>query len=87
MGLRDEKMLTNGEPEEVRPEPRGDPITVIREQCQQIEKCMAYRARLETCEERVTSRSNTQETCTEELFDFLHSRDHCVAHKLFNKLK
>uniref|UniRef100_V9LGM9 Cytochrome b-c1 complex subunit 6 n=1 Tax=Callorhinchus milii TaxID=7868 RepID=V9LGM9_CALMI len=89
MGLRDEKMLTNGEPEEAEEEEEDivDPITVIREQCEQIEKCMAYRARLETCEERVTSRSNTQETCTEELFDFLHSRDHCVAHKLFNKLK
>ncbi|CAH6882764.1 LOC101841714 [Phodopus roborovskii] len=29
----------------------------------------------------------TEEDCTEELFDFLHARDHCVAHKLFNRLK
>ena len=29
----------------------------------------------------------TEEDCTEELFDFLHARDHCVAHKLFKNLK
>ncbi|XP_010004990.1 PREDICTED: cytochrome b-c1 complex subunit 6, mitochondrial [Chaetura pelagica] len=39
------------------------------------------------CDARVSSRSQTEEQCTEELFDFLHARDHCVAHKLFKKLK
>uniref|UniRef100_A0A8C6I738 Ubiquinol-cytochrome C reductase hinge domain-containing protein n=1 Tax=Mus spicilegus TaxID=10103 RepID=A0A8C6I738_MUSSI len=29
----------------------------------------------------------TGEDCTEELFGFLHARDHCVAHKLFKNLK
>ncbi|XP_010181330.1 PREDICTED: cytochrome b-c1 complex subunit 6, mitochondrial, partial [Mesitornis unicolor] len=45
------------------------------------------RERLEQCDARVSSRSQTEEQCTEELFDFLHARDHCVAHKLFKKLK
>uniref|UniRef100_A0A2K5K959 Ubiquinol-cytochrome C reductase hinge domain-containing protein n=1 Tax=Colobus angolensis palliatus TaxID=336983 RepID=A0A2K5K959_COLAP len=34
--------------------------------------------RLDLCDEH---------DCTGELFDFLHARDHCVAHKLFNNLK
>lgn len=56
-------------------------------QCEQTEKCVKARERLELCDARVSSRSHTEEQCTEELFDFLHARDHCVAHKLFNKLK
>ncbi|XP_019483523.1 PREDICTED: cytochrome b-c1 complex subunit 6, mitochondrial isoform X2 [Hipposideros armiger] len=64
-----------------------DPLTTVREQCEQTEKCVKARERLELCDERVSSRSHTEEDCTEELFDFLHARDHCVAHKLFNSLK
>uniref|UniRef100_A0A8D0L5Y1 Ubiquinol-cytochrome C reductase hinge domain-containing protein n=1 Tax=Sphenodon punctatus TaxID=8508 RepID=A0A8D0L5Y1_SPHPU len=52
-----------------------------------MEKCVQARERLETCTARVLSRSRTEETCTEELFDFLHARDHCVAHKLFKSVK
>uniref|UniRef100_A0A2K6BR71 Ubiquinol-cytochrome C reductase hinge domain-containing protein n=2 Tax=Cercopithecinae TaxID=9528 RepID=A0A2K6BR71_MACNE len=37
-------------------------------------KCVKAQERLELCDEH-------------ELFDFLHARDHCVAHKLFNNLK
>ncbi|XP_050658063.1 cytochrome b-c1 complex subunit 6, mitochondrial isoform X3 [Macaca thibetana thibetana] len=82
MGLEDErKMLTeSGDPEK-------DPLTTVREQCEQLEKCVKARERLELCDERVSSRSRTEEDCTEELLDFLHARDHCVAHKLFNNLK
>lgn len=56
-----------------------DPLTTLREQCEQIEKCVKARERLELCNERVSSRSQTEEQCTEELFDFLHARDHCVS--------
>ncbi|XP_077841729.1 cytochrome b-c1 complex subunit 6, mitochondrial isoform X2 [Macaca mulatta] len=82
MGLEDErKMLTeSGDPEK-------DPLTTVREQCEQLEKCVKARERLELCDKRVSSRSRTEEDCTEELLDFLHARDHCVAHKLFNNLK
>uniref|UniRef100_A0A8D2M1S9 Ubiquinol-cytochrome C reductase hinge domain-containing protein n=1 Tax=Zonotrichia albicollis TaxID=44394 RepID=A0A8D2M1S9_ZONAL len=48
-------------------------------QCEQIEKCVKAREQLELCNERVASRSHTEEQCTEELFDFLHARDHCVS--------
>ncbi|XP_012631522.1 cytochrome b-c1 complex subunit 6, mitochondrial isoform X1 [Microcebus murinus] len=73
--------------EEEEEEELVDPLTTVREQCEQLEKCVKARERLELCDERVSSRSHTEEDCTEELFDFLHARDHCVAHKLFNSLK
>lgn len=56
-----------------------DPLTTLREQCEQMEKCVKARERLELCDARVSSRSETEEQCTEELFDFLHARDHCVS--------
>ncbi|KAE8610036.1 hypothetical protein XENTR_v10011994 [Xenopus tropicalis] len=64
-----------------------DPLTTVREHCEQSEKCVKAREILELCETRVNSRSHTEEECTEELFDFLHARDHCVAHKVFKNLK
>ncbi|OWK64421.1 cytochrome b-c1 complex subunit 6, mitochondrial [Lonchura striata] len=79
-------MGQRGEPEEEEEE-LVDPLTTLREQCEQIEKCVKARERLELCNERVSSHPETEEQCTEELFDFLHARDHCVAHKLFSKLK
>ncbi|XP_044297418.1 cytochrome b-c1 complex subunit 6, mitochondrial [Varanus komodoensis] len=91
MGWQDEKALEgrSGDPkeEEEEEEELVDPLTTLREQCEKSEKCLKVRERLEQCDARVTSRSHTEETCTEELFDFLHARDHCVAHKLFSKLK
>lgn len=81
MGLEDEqRMLTgSGDPkeEEEEEEELVDPLTTVREQCEQIEKCIKARERLELCDQRVSSRSQTEEDCTEELFDFLHARDHC----------
>ncbi|XP_051868112.1 cytochrome b-c1 complex subunit 6, mitochondrial isoform X1 [Pristis pectinata] len=87
MGVEDEEVSNTGEPEDEEEEELVDPITTIREQCEQNEKCVQLRSRLDTCTERVNSRSQTEETCTEELFDFLHARDHCVAEQIFSKLK
>ncbi|XP_060132915.1 cytochrome b-c1 complex subunit 6, mitochondrial isoform X4 [Zootoca vivipara] len=96
MGWQDEKALEgrSGDPEvssarepEEEEEDLVDPLTTVREHCEQIEKCVKARERLEECNARVASKSHTEEKCTEELFDFLHARDHCVAHKLFSKLK
>lgn len=39
------------------------------------------------CNDRVNGRSRTTETCTEELFDYLHELDHCVSKTLWSKLK
>ncbi|KAM6129028.1 cytochrome b-c1 complex subunit 6, mitochondrial [Phoenicopterus ruber ruber] len=87
MGLRD-SVVHAGEPEEEEEEEElVDPLTTVREHCEQTEQCAKARERLELCDARVSSRSQTEEQCTEELFDFLHARDHCVAHKLFKNLK
>uniref|UniRef100_A0A3B3S585 Cytochrome b-c1 complex subunit 6 n=1 Tax=Paramormyrops kingsleyae TaxID=1676925 RepID=A0A3B3S585_9TELE len=84
----EEKMITNGEPDEVPTSTRvTDPLETVREKCEQTEHCVHTRERLEACESRVGSRSNTTEDCTEELFDFLHARDHCVSQKVFGSLK
>lgn len=56
-----------------------DPLDVMRQKCEEAEHCVQTRSRLEECETRVGSRSMTAEDCTEELFDFLHARDHCVS--------
>ena len=37
--------------------------------------CTKYNTELETCEARVGAKSNTTETCEQELYDFLHCRD------------
>ncbi|XP_035279772.1 cytochrome b-c1 complex subunit 6, mitochondrial-like [Anguilla anguilla] len=99
----EDKMITNGEPDDEEEEEGGpeedegeeeeeeedmvDPLDAIRQKCEQTEHCVHVRERLEACESRVNSRSRTEEDCTEELFDFLHARDHCVAHRLFNSVK
>eukprot|EP00079_Xenopus_tropicalis_P024418 XP_012817044.1 PREDICTED: cytochrome b-c1 complex subunit 6, mitochondrial isoform X2 [Xenopus tropicalis] len=70
----EEERAWEGEPEE-------DPLTTVREHCEQSEKCVKAREILELCETRVNSRSHTEEECTEELFDFLHARDHCVSNR------
>ncbi|XP_030879304.1 cytochrome b-c1 complex subunit 6, mitochondrial-like, partial [Leptonychotes weddellii] len=57
MGLEDErKMLTgSGDPkeEEEEEEELVDPLTTVREQCEQLEKCVKARERLELCDQRV----------------------------------
>uniref|UniRef100_A0A672PF20 Ubiquinol-cytochrome c reductase hinge protein n=1 Tax=Sinocyclocheilus grahami TaxID=75366 RepID=A0A672PF20_SINGR len=60
-------------------ETNPDPLETVREKCEQTEHCVHTRERLEACETRIGSRSETTEECTEELFDFLHARDHCVS--------
>lgn len=55
-----------------------DPLEAMRQKCAETEHCIHTQARLEQCETRVGSRSSTED-CTEELFDFLHARDHCVS--------
>lgn len=61
-----------------------DPLEVVRQKCEEVEHCVHTRERLEECETRVGSRSSTEEDCTEELFDFLHARDHCVSLTIVN---
>ncbi|XP_034970111.1 cytochrome b-c1 complex subunit 6, mitochondrial-like [Zootoca vivipara] len=89
VGWQDEKELEDqsGDPQEEEEEELLDPLTTVTEHCEQIEKCVKARELLEECNARLSSKSHTEEKCTEELFDFLHARDHCLAHKPFSKLK
>ncbi|KAB0362094.1 hypothetical protein FD754_006250 [Muntiacus muntjak] len=78
MGLEDEQRMLTGS---------GDPKEEEEEEEELVDPLKTARERLELCDERVSSRSQTEEDCAEQLFDFLHARDHCVAHRLFNILK
>eukprot|EP00049_Salpingoeca_infusionum_P022584 m.7679 g.7679 ORF g.7679 m.7679 type:complete len:98 (+) comp5272_c0_seq1:444-737(+) len=62
-----------------------DPLVQVKEKCEG--HCEKLKAALDECTARVESKSNTEETCTQELFDFLHCVDHCVAQNLFQQLK
>lgn len=64
-----------------------DPQQVLRERCSALPKCVSLQEKLDTCNDRVNSRSQTQETCLEELIDYVECVDHCVAETLFTKLK
>ncbi len=74
------------EEEEEEEEDLVDPAVAIKEACAD-EKCSKYRDRLNECNERVQSKSNTRETCVEEVIDFYHCVDHCAANKIFAVLK
>ncbi|XP_063153945.1 cytochrome b-c1 complex subunit 6, mitochondrial isoform X2 [Candoia aspera] len=89
MGREDEKAVESrcDDPEEEEEEEELDPLTIVREECAKIEECGKALERLEQCNTRVSSRTQTLEECTEELFEFLEARDHCVSRKLFSKLK
>ncbi|XP_062521422.1 cytochrome b-c1 complex subunit 6, mitochondrial-like [Corticium candelabrum] len=76
-----------GDGDEEEEEDIEDPQEIIREKCRETKKCASLRDKLNTCNERVLSRKRTEETCEEELFDFVHCVDHCVAKTLFSKLK
>jgi len=56
----------------------------IKEGCSNSSVCQEYREELNVCTERVNSRSQTEETCTQELFDFLHCTDKCVSLCVFD---
>ncbi|KAL1420205.1 hypothetical protein MTO96_024547 [Rhipicephalus appendiculatus] len=64
-----------------------DPLETLRAECRAKDKCVAFGQKLDECNERVGSRSQTLETCVEELFDFLHCVDHCASKNILKHLK
>lgn len=60
---------------------------LFQDKCRENSNIEGLLKKYEACNERVSSKSRTAETCTEELFDYLHELDHCVAHSLWGKLK
>ncbi|OWF48881.1 cytochrome b-c1 complex subunit 6, mitochondrial-like [Mizuhopecten yessoensis] len=95
MALGDELVLA-GDPEE---EPAAeeeeeedeedivDPHDDMKEQCKQTPACQTLDLKLIECTKRVESAEQTEETCHEEFSNLIHCIDHCVAPKLFSKLK
>ncbi|XP_034934383.1 cytochrome b-c1 complex subunit 6, mitochondrial [Chelonus insularis] len=64
-----------------------DPLQVRREECRQKPKCITLKEKLDTCNDRVNSRTKTSETCLEEIIDYVSCVDHCAAHGLMKLLK
>lgn len=62
-----------------------DQQDVLKERCGELAKCTKFREELDICNERVTSKSKTAETCEQELFDFVHCVDHCVSTSLIGR--
>lgn len=77
----------DGDDEEEEEEELEDQADKMRESCAEKGECAKLFQVLESCNQRVSSKSKTEETCVQELFDFLECRDKCVAHSLFSKLK
>ena len=54
-------------------------MDAIREECEKKPEAVTYFSKFEECTNRVESRSQTEETCAEELYDYVHKVDHCVS--------
>ncbi|KAI5705592.1 cytochrome b-c1 complex subunit 6, mitochondrial-like [Diaphorina citri] len=63
-----------------------DPQVTLREKCSEAH-CTKYLDKLQQCNDRVNSKQNTTESCYEELIDYAHCVDHCVAHDIHKYLK
>merc|ERR1712080_818237 len=75
------------EEEEEEEEDAVDPMDTLREKCRSTQKCRDLMARYEECTDRVNSRSETEENCSEEMLDFFECQDQCMAKDLFRHLK
>lgn len=85
-----EKMImpvVSAEEEEAEEEEIVDPQTELRESCAQKPDAQNLWSKYQECNDRVNSRSQTTETCEEELADYLHVLDKCVTKDLFKRLK
>jgi len=74
------------EEEEEDEEDLVDPAEAIKENCTSAH-CQSLKDRLETCTDRVKSKTKTTETCYEEILDFYHCMDHCAGKEIFKHVK
>ena len=56
-----------------------DPADALRESCTKSATCRPLLKSFDACEERVSSKSKTEETCLEEYLNFIKCRDKCVS--------
>lgn len=88
--LHHEVVQAKEPPNKEEPEKKSnlsDPMEELRDQCAHLKPIQDLFRVLGECTDRVNSKANTTETCEQELFDFLHERDHCVSKSLFDKLQ
>ncbi|KHN88124.1 Cytochrome b-c1 complex subunit 6, mitochondrial [Toxocara canis] len=63
--------------------PEGvDQLTFYRERCE--DQVAKFKELLDECNARVSSRKKTEETCHEEMVDYVHHLDHCVRFLCIN---
>ncbi|CAD5215499.1 unnamed protein product [Bursaphelenchus xylophilus] len=63
----------------------GDQLAYYREQCEG--KVSKFKELLDECNQRVSSKSQTDETCHQEMVEYIHHLDHCAMPKAFKSLK
>ncbi|XP_049879207.1 cytochrome b-c1 complex subunit 6, mitochondrial [Pectinophora gossypiella] len=82
-----DKVIPVVKAEEAEEEEMVDPQTELRESCAQKPECQRFWDKYQECNARVSSRSQTAETCEEELIDYVQVLDKCVNKDLFKRLK
>lgn len=64
------------------------PQEILREKCRgDNENVAELLQRYNDCNVRVNAKKKTSETCEEEMFDYIHALDQCVAKTLWKKLR
>ena len=51
----------------------------LKDACRETKECIKAKEIYDSCATRVNSRSKTEETCHEEMMDYVHCVDHCVS--------
>jgi ubiquinol-cytochrome c reductase subunit 6 len=51
----------------------------LKDACRETKECIKAKEIYDSCATRVNSRSKTEETCHEEMMDYMHCVDHCVS--------
>ena len=77
------------EEEEEEEEDLVDPREDMKERCSRSADCKPLRTELNKCNQRLEDGDLLfeGENCTEELFNFLHCVDHCIAPQIIKALK
>lgn len=63
------------------------PQETLRAKCQEVPSVESLFSRYQECNDRVGAKTQTNETCEEELFDYISELDKCVSKTLWSKLK
>ncbi|CAG9104280.1 hypothetical protein JYU34_012082 [Plutella xylostella] len=81
------KLIPVVKAEEAEEEDLVDPQAALRETCAEKPNIQSMWGRVQECNDRVNSRTQTAETCEEELIDYIQALDKCVTKDLWKQLK